>query len=173
MPQIRRAREDLEELYEYWEKRDQEWIDAMPESLKPVCPQMQLHPLEEWDLSPLQEPLTKQYPEQTARILALFSWYGSDTGPWSEIIMYELVVTKLLLAYSTRDLLKSLEGRELSPTQIEGAARFFAVDLYLDSRRSDDLRLLPDELAARLLAHGLTGDDKNRHFRAKQAFDRN
>jgi hypothetical protein len=76
----------------------------------------------------------------------------------------------MLLDYPTADLLTAVEGRDLSVSETEGAARLFGGWTF-SRRRNNDLRLLPAELKARLLKHSLASADEDKLGRARNAFE--
>ncbi len=146
---------------------ERKWVEAMPPSLKPhwAFARRSFDP----NLVPLRKALEAQVSEKNERVLALYSWYGSGKGPWSGFPYYEEVAEKMLLDYSTRELLAAIEGKVLSPTQTEGAARLFGGWLFY-RLRPDDYKLLPAKLKAQLLEHSLTSEDKDKRSRAQRAF---
>jgi hypothetical protein len=90
-------------------------------------------------------------------------------GRWSGFPAYEVVAEKLLLDYSTRELLSAIEGKDLTTAQLEGVARLFGGFKFV-SYRTAELRLLPPELKARLLEHSLKSDNEDKRGRAQRAF---
>jgi hypothetical protein len=155
-------RRDLEH-----EAHRKKWLAAMPASLPPLWQAAeQAH---RPDLDPLRAALGKEFPDEHARAMALFAWYGSGAGPWSGYPGYESVAEDLLLDFPTETLLKAIEGRELTPAQTEGVARFFGGWTF-SKKRPNDLKLLRAELKKKLLEHSLTGDDEDKHGRARHAF---
>src|SRR5262249_14711892 len=106
-----------------WKDHERKWTEAMPTALRPLWPaaKRSLDP----DLTPLRKALTEQIPEKNDRILALYSWYGSGAGPWSGFPAYEDIAEKLILDYSTAELLAATDAKELSEAQTEGVARLF------------------------------------------------
>jgi hypothetical protein len=149
------------------EAERQRWLDAMPKALKPLWPTVEQS--FDADVTPLDHAMAKEFPDEQDRIRALLSWYGSGAGPWSGHPAYEGVAESLLLRYPTRSLLTAIEGRELSPTQTEGAARLFG-GWSFSQARPNDLRLLQEELKQRLLAHSLKSSDEDKRARAQCAF---
>jgi hypothetical protein len=61
-----------------------------------------------------------------------------------------------------------MQMNTLSEVQIEGAARFFAVDVSY--YQPNDLKLLPAELKIVLLNHSLKSTDPDKITRARSAF---
>ena len=95
----------------------------MPSALKPLWPQM-LKDMLKPNLDPLRTGLSRQYPDEQTRILALYAWFGSGEGPWSGFPGYEIVAEELLLEFQTEALIKAAEATG-SAQQLEGAARLF------------------------------------------------
>jgi hypothetical protein len=156
-----------------YEADEARWHAAMPSSLAPHWQAMA--DMGRFGTSPPIEPINAalrvQYPESRTRILALLEWYGTDAGPWSGYPAYEGVAQDLLLTDSTSELLAAIEGQELSPRQLEGAARLFG-GWEFGRARPQDLALLPRELRERLLLHSLESDDEDKKRRARRAFSR-
>jgi hypothetical protein len=167
----------LDEVRKQWEDEAQEgraqaaaeerWQQAMPSSLRPFWAQMSRSILE---LAPMESALAAEIPEARDRILALLEWYGAGRGPWSGFPSYEEAPEKLLLGYSTIDILAAIDGRELSAPQTEGAARFFGAWTF-GQERPQDLALLPAALRERLLQHSLQSADEDKRGRARHAFE--
>jgi hypothetical protein len=150
-----------------WRVHEQKWTDAMPRALKPYWPEMRQGYI--LVVTPLQSDLAIEMGDKDARILALLAWFGSGAGPWSGFPLYEYVAEKMLLDYTTADLLVAIERKQLDVRQTEGAARLFGGQTF-SLQRPDDLRLLPAELKARLLKHTLESSDQDKRSRAQQAF---
>ncbi len=143
------------------------WMERMPASLRPLWKDDGDLFLGQ-DIVALHRALAQEIPESTARIRALLTWYGSGRGPWSDFPSYEETAERLLIQYSTGELIAACSGA-LSKEQSEGAARLFSDDDF-QSRRPQDLRLLPDDLRKRLLEHVLASGDEDRKARARSAF---
>lgn len=165
IPGPRKEYEESQQQDKEWSMNQRKWIEAIPPCLKPYQSSMQSF---DPDLAPLRKALAEKGGEKNDRILALFFWYGSGAGPWSGCPAYEITAEKLLLDYSTAELLAAIEGKELTVPRLEGVARFFGG--WGLSRRPDDQRLLPDELKARLLKHSLESKDEDKRGRARNAF---
>ena len=182
------AYREAQRLVEVQRKALARWQEAMPRCLYPYAEEMftssagmasfiPLHPegppgkIEEvtYKLTPLLSALAAEYPDVDRRILTLFHWYGSGQGPWSGFPAYESVAERLLLAFPVDQLLAALTRHELTPTQLEGAARFFA-GYYFAKYRPSAIRHLPPDISQRLLEHSLASDDKDRIQRAVNAF---
>jgi hypothetical protein len=154
----------LEKQADQDEKR---WLAAMPPSLKPHWEKatQSFRP----DLEPMQKALAEAVKEKKDRILALFTWFGSGAGPWSGYPVYEGVAERLLLGYSTSELLEAVKGRELAKAEMEGVARLFG-GWDFSQKRPDDRALVPAELKAKLLKHSLESDNEDKRGRARNAF---
>lgn len=149
------------------EAERQRWMDAMPPSVKPLWPTVEAS--FDADVAPLHRTLVEDMPDESERIRALLTWYGSGAGPWSGFPAYEDIAERLLLRYPTRTIVAAIEGRELSPAQTEGAARLFG-GWGFSQARPGELHLLPQELKQRLLAHSLESPDDDKRGRAQRAF---
>jgi hypothetical protein len=146
---------------------EQKWVEGMPAGLRPLWPAARCssHP----DFELLRNALAEQLPEKSACILALFSWYGSGAGPWSGYPSYEDIAEKMLLDYSTDELLAAVEGKEQTEAQTEGVARLFGGWTF-SQLRPNDYSLLSADLKARLLKHSLASADDDKRGRARRAF---
>ena len=120
-------------------------------------------------LAPLLDALEIAYPEVNARILVLFSWYGSGTGKWSGFPTYESFAEKLLLTFSTEQLVTALLEHPLTPSQLAGSARFFAGRDYRNVRYNESQQI-PLLLKQKLLAHTLESANEDNIKRAQLAF---
>jgi len=155
-----------ERMNEEFQQAARYWQEAMPRCLRQYWTQMQGFKV---DLVPLRQALEKEYPDQTARALALFSWFGAGQGPWSGFPMYESVPEQLLLESPTEIAISALSNRALTTQQLEGAARFFAGWEFRKHPQSE-LDNVPAELKKQLLEHTLTSPDQDKVQRAKKAF---
>jgi hypothetical protein len=144
------------------EQSEAEWREAMPSSLEVFWP---FDPFEE-STDDMHDSLLREFPNQNERILVLFYWHGSGPIAWLESRASEDVVEKLLLRYTTEELLTAIPVERLDYQTTEGVARFFSGWSY--SR--DDLHLLPEELRRRLLKHSLTFEDELLRTEAQNAF---
>jgi hypothetical protein len=150
-----------------WKENQRKWVEALPPAVRKFGP-LTLRPSSP-NLALLAEALEKEIPDKNERILALFAWFGSGEGPWSGIPAYEENAERMILDYSTKELLAAIEGKELTAAQTEGVARLFA-GYHFSLRRPNDLQLLPDELKARLLKHAMASTDEDKRSRAHGAF---
>jgi hypothetical protein len=82
---------------------------------------------------------------------------------------YEELAEALLLDYTTDELLDSLKGQTLTPSQTEGVARLFG-GWPFSQRRPGELGKVPKDLKASLLKHSLKSSDPDKIERAKGAF---
>ena len=146
------------------------WFDGMPASIQSFGLE-NIEGRPEQDRTAMRAALAKQFPNQRARIQSLFGWFGSGEGPWSGFPSYESEAETLLLEYSTSDLLASLENDELTQTQWEGAARFFAGWAFNKQRKEQNV--LPPAIRLRLLGVSLATQNEDRNERAKKAFGDN
>jgi hypothetical protein len=156
----------LDQEYQGAQKK---WLDAMPPALKPFWPAMQSPFLR--NLKPIQRALSQSIESKHDRILALFTWFGSGTGKWSGVPVYEMIPEKLLLDFETSELLDAIKGKELTPAQTEGVARLFG-GFSFSVERPNDRSLLPTKLKARLLKHSLATGDEDKQGRARKAFEK-
>lgn len=113
--------------------------------------------------------LAEEQPQVKERLRVLLGWFGSGAGPWSGFPSYEAVPEKLLLKYSTEDLIGALDSPELSRAQLEGAARLFG-GWDFGQQRPVDRNKLSKALKGRLLAQALSSTDKDKRDRAMHAF---
>lgn len=147
---------------------ERRWLNAMPSSLRPLWSkaEAQYAPPDRFpDLQPLQFALATQYPDTYQRIRALMAWFGSGAGPWSGFPGYEEIAEKLLHQYPTGELIKAIEGRNLSDQELEGAARIFGSWTPVP-----DPTPIPAQLRQTLLQHCLRSPDADKVSRAKRAF---
>lgn len=151
------------------EKNTARWLSGMPESVKPLWDKAMQNELSP-DLKPLRAALAKEFPDQSKRILALLTWYGSGAGPWSGYPAYEDAAENMLLDYSTADIVATIQANPLSDRQLEGAARLFGGWTF-SQKRPDDLKTLPSALKKTLLKHSLKSTDDDKVGRAKNAFE--
>jgi hypothetical protein len=168
IPAPRKEYEDALERKKKYEEYARRWVEAMPASLRPLWPaaDRSFDP----DVAPLRRALAEQYPARNDRVVALFSWYGSGAGPWSGFPAYESIAEKMLLDYSTAELIAAIETVELTQAQTEGVARLFG-GWEFSQLRPNERQLLPAELKARLLKHSLASADEDKRGRAKRAFE--
>jgi hypothetical protein len=149
------------------------WVASMPAALKPSWQEMREAGDDGRDLDSkrLRAALAKAAPEEGEQIRALYAWFGSGAGPWSGFPSYEEVAERLLLTYSTSELLAVAEKEGLTEAELEGAARLFGGWTFGQEREEDLARLSP-ALRARLLAQAIKSDDEDKRGRAQDAFDR-
>jgi hypothetical protein len=148
------------------------WKSAVPKSIDDILVKGEYTSVENLKYqAALKAALATEFPEQNRRIVALFSWYGTDSGLWSDFPAYEDIPKNCLFEYTTDQLLDAVEHTALTETEIEGVARFFA-DWKFHRDRKAELALIPDSLCAVLLAHSLKSSDMDKQYRAKDAFER-
>lgn len=153
------------------QKDEEKWRKAMPSSLLPLWQHMTAYrPVPGQYETKFEEiAISKQYPQANSRILALMSWFGSGAGPWSGFPGYEDVPERMLLKYSTADLVAAVSSKPLTDPETEGAARFFA-GWEFNRTRPNDLAKLPDSLRKTFLEHSLKSKDEDNVERAKNSF---
>jgi len=147
-----------------WER----WLAAMPSALIPVWSGA-LGQFGIVDVVPLRGALERGLPDEGERILALLQWFGAGAGPWSGYPSYEKAVEELLLGYSTARIIEAVESTQLSPAQLEGAARLFA-SWSFSNQQPQGLRELPDALRKALWHHVKDTQDDDKRSRATRAF---
>jgi len=147
-----------------WER----WLAAMPSALLPAWSGA-LGQFGNVDVVPLLAALERGMPDEGARILALLEWFGTGAGPWSGFPTYEQAAEELLLGFSTARIIKAVESTQLSPAQLEGAARLFA-GWSFSKQRPQGLRELPETLRKALWHHVKDTQDDDKRSRATRAF---
>ncbi|NMO17036.1 hypothetical protein HPC49_30205 [Pyxidicoccus fallax] len=168
---LTKPREDAQEHRRAGEEAaaaEERWLAAMPACLRPLW---RIEPgtgMVE-DVGALRAPLAEAFPDVKMRILELFRWFGSGKGPWSGYPSYEGAAKTLLLDYPIPVLLSALEGRELSASELEGAARLFASGEFGRQGRQER-HLIPKALREQMLAQALASQDKDKRIRAQYAF---
>lgn len=169
--EARRSAEVAEAAWERWQK-------AMPECLRAVNLEGLDHPdahLEKYEghaatFNAVVPVLARAYPDENARILALFRWYGSGEGTWTGYPSYEGVPEQLLMKFRTRALIRALESVAVpSPELLTGAARFFGGHCFR-KHREDPRSLLSGEVRRRFREHLLPTADANMTKSVKSVF---
>jgi hypothetical protein len=122
------------------------------------------------DLELLRTKLKAELPDRTKQILLLLAWFGTDSDLWSGFPIYEEIPDRLLLDYSTPEILEVAQSTTLDGAQIEGLARFLAGWNFY-KQRPNDLVLVPLALKQTLLAHSLKSDSNDKKERARSAFE--
>jgi hypothetical protein len=169
----------------------QRWNAALPAGLNTISRADWQRMARAEDLSAALEALWKAYPQRSDAVLAMFAWFGSGLGPWSGFPVYEQVAERLLGRVAVDALVGALENDQVSATQLEGAARFFAGNLFAAAgpkpmsltsifssaglhvsvpKHSGGPAAIPVALRQRLLAHCLASDDTDKRSRAQSAF---
>ncbi|GAA0717277.1 hypothetical protein [Dokdonella soli] len=131
---------------------EKRWVDAIPKAIRPYWVTMTL-PMGP-DLAAIREAFEKEVGDEHTRILQLLEWYGSGAGPWSGFPAYEEVAEKLLLDYSTGDIVATVQSTNLDANQLEGAARLVGGWTF-HQKRPADAGLIPTALKKKLLEHVL------------------
>jgi len=169
----------------------QRWAAAMPAGFNGISAADWQQMAESNDLVPALGAIFTAHPNRNDAILALLRWLGSGLGPWSGFPQYEQMAERLLLLVPIDDLVKALDASQVSPTHLEGAARFFSSSLFAAGGcKPIPLKTMmamgamhiyapkhpgvpadiPIALRHRLLAHCLASDDADKKNRARSAF---
>lgn len=164
--EVEAGRAQQERSRKNWDK----WIAAMPAALKTVWSNA-LGDFGMVDLVPLRSALQVSATNRSECVLALLEWFGSGAGPWSGFPSYESAAEELLFDFSTTEIITAAQSVSLSPAQTEGLARLFA-GWPFGKRRPDDLIQLPEALKQSLWLHSQSTHDKDKYWRAKNAFAR-
>jgi hypothetical protein len=165
----RREVEAMRRRDEEAQRRAEQWLGAMPDSLHPFWDQMGHH-LDRALHRQLLEALRVAVPAPAEQALVLFGWFGSGAGPWSGFPSYESVPEQLLLHYPTWLLIDVLTGSAPTDPQWRGAARYFGGWEFRQTKKGDGA-LLPVELKQRLLAAARTTGISDNIERAERAFN--
>jgi hypothetical protein len=83
--------------------------------------------------------------------------------------MYEEVAERLLVDFPTEALITALSQQPLLPSQLEGAARYFA-GWNFRTQKPDDIQQLPADFKRRLLTQSSTTSNSDNVQRAQKAF---
>jgi hypothetical protein len=153
-------------------KNEQRWRAAMPPSLQNFA----LEPSDPFSkpmqgyisIEEMHELVKKELPDTRKRCLALFGWYGSGEGSWSNTWSYEEVPEKLLHMEAIPEAIASAQRDDLTETQLEGAARFFVTPLFKLSQTES--QALPAALKKKLLEHSLKSPYADNRKWAQQTF---
>lgn len=148
--------------------RKKEWKAAMPQCLLPHWLEM-IDPKDNTIAVTWMSTLEGALPDIDERILTLLEWYGSRGGPWNGVPPYESAPGFLLLLLPTQQIVEVLSSAALSHEQLEGAARYFAGELF-HLHKPTDFQLVPPELKKRLLQHGLKSGEMDNRAKAVHAF---
>ena len=150
---------------EKWREDSNKWKEAMPVGIG-----------EAWDSAlgfegsvdstQLETPLKETIPDETQRIKSLLRWYGSGSGPWSGYPSYEEAAAGLLQLEDREILFKVIQQSDLTPTELEGAARF----LVMKRIPSNSLDLISESTKSKLLAQVISTGQLGNITRAESAF---
>jgi len=145
------------------------WHDAMPKCLRGYWGDIKRpRYLVERELSEiLSDKFKSCNPDKHKRVLALLKWFGSGEGSWSGFPEYEEDVEKMLLKYSTKDILDAVKSASLSSAQKEGLAKLLAGYSFRKQRKDKIPKKIKDMLW-RFIKN--TTSDKDKLERAKRAF---
>jgi hypothetical protein len=168
------------------------WVEAMPADLRALPEAMWQELTTSGDLTAVLTATADSCPDARERILALFKWYGSGAGSWSQYPDWERFPERLLLTFSQADLVNAASG-PLTEAQLDGAARLFAgrdfqahseqrdttgslsiwyseMDVFEAERSAEGPASLPDALLRRLWDHCQKSDDPDKRQRGDSAF---
>lgn len=163
----RKEVEEMIAIQEENEKKYKRWQAAMPISIKNAW----IDSFEQcFEIDNLEEALIDEIPDKNARIMTLFAWFGSGAGPWSGFPSYEAAAEKMLLKYSTQDLLCAVQSNLKSDCHLEGIARLFS-GWDFAQERPDDLKMIPEELKAELWEYVKNTDDLDKFERAERVLN--
>jgi hypothetical protein len=109
--------------------------------------------------------LASAYSGPEGQVLALLAWYGHSAGPWSPYYCVEDAPKALLETFDVAVVVAAANAADLSPRQLEGAARFFC---RWRERGKPPADPIPASLRIRLGAYleSTGSEDKLRRFRA-------
>jgi len=160
---------ELQKFQEQDERNRKRWISAMPKGLEAIWKDS-LGPFGEVNTVALAKALSESIPRNEDQILALLRWFGSGVGPWSQFPSYELAAEKLLLEYPIAEIVSAIENKNLSPEQIEGAARLLAGPGF-SRKYPKGLEQVPDNLKRSLWDHVKNTGDEEKLRLATRAFN--
>ena len=164
----RKEVEEMREPQEQGERDWKRWISAMPKALEPIW-EDSLGQFGDVNTAPLAKALRESIPQNEDRILALLRWFGSGAGPWSGFPSYESAAEELLLEYQIAEIVATIENKDLSPEQLEGAARFFG-GWDFAQKHSKGLEQVPADIKRSLWNHVKDTKDEDKLGRATRAF---
>jgi hypothetical protein len=179
------------EMQEQQRAARQRWAAAVPAGISALRQAEWQRMAEGDDLTPALDALWAAHPDRRAAIRALFAWFGSGMGPWTNFPLYEQLAERLLLLVPVAELGAALETGDIPSAQLEGASRFFAGHLFgAAGAKAVDVKALlasggmhvfvparsgapaniPAALRHRMLAHCLSCEDADKKARAQSAF---
>lgn len=149
-----------------WERA---WLTSAPRSLRPLIGGRVDFSLDQEEIGAFDHILSKEFPNEPQRILALLTWYGADNGPWSwsrheKSPMYgrSKLVEELIAVSSAREIFNAVQSATLTPQQLEGTAKLLGLAHWWPPQD------LPEELRAMLRTHVLQHSDPANHELARQ-----
>jgi hypothetical protein len=150
------------------QKNLDKWTKAIPNPIKPLWKDA-IGNYGDVDTKALISALRKGMPDKAQRILALLEWYGSGAGPWSGFPSYEDAAEKMLLEYTTKEIITAMQSTELTTAQVEGGARLFGGWTFF-KKRPNGLNEVPQEIKKMFWNHVKSTEDEDKFGRAKRAF---
>jgi len=164
----RKEVEEMRESQKQGERDWKRWISSMPKALEPIW-EDSLGQLGDVNTAPLAKALRESIPKNEDQILALLRWFGSGAGPWSGFPSYESAAEVLLLEYQIAEIVSAIENKDLSPEQLEGAARLFG-GWDFSQKHSNGLEQVPADIKRSLWNHVKDTKDEDKLGRATRAF---
>lgn len=168
---IDEPRKEVEQMRESQKQRERDWkrwISSMPKALEPIWKDS-LGQLGDVNTAPLTKALRESIPKNEDQILALLRWFGSGAGPWSGFPSYESAAEVLLLEYQIAEIVSAIENKDLSPEQLEGAARLFG-GWDFSQKHSKGVEQVPADIKRSLWNHVKDTKDEDKLGRATRAF---
>jgi hypothetical protein len=172
-PNFRDELRRQEEAVQVHERRAAKWSStwdpATPAGLSALVADLQHEHYAE--RSPAREKalriLAEDYPSVEAQVLSLLRWFGHALGPWSGYPSEESAPESLLEALPHEAIVRVVRDADLSPQQLDGAARFLCRWAH-PTRRKRRQAKLPAEVRAKLWAYVLSTGDEDKIHRARK-----
>ncbi len=164
-------RQEVQEMIrrgEESERRAEQWLQSMPECLRPIWEQMDSEHDPELHRR-LLDALRTAVSSPEGQVLALLGWFGSGAGPWNGYPSCERIPELLLGHYPASVVVQTLMDQFPTPAQWVGAARYFALVEFRRARKGEE-SILPPELKRRLLEAGRSTGIPDNIERAVSAF---
>jgi hypothetical protein len=126
------------------------WRHAVPDCLEPYRDIIEGPAA---GLGAVRETLEHSYPDPASRCLVLFEWLGKRVGPWNWSGGVS-VPEGLLLEFPTKTLVDAIAKHGLTPPQLQGAIKYFAVWRWRPEKFKDP-NFWTEELKDLLLSNSL------------------
>ncbi len=150
-PRMHEAAAETSPLTTAEQQAQQRWHKAMPICLNEFWRPM-MSDLDTVDYRAMRLALMEEYSTPAKQALALFAWYGQGLGDWQTYPKWETVPEQFLMEIPLPALVEALEENPLDEAHLEGAARFFAGDLF-QALRGHELAQLPTGLKEAFTEH--------------------